>query len=192
MIDHKVQILFRLWSDPHHALMDKLWGFLNFHELFFLRLNHLYLSNHQFILTILGCPKPTVKHYPQGLTLIPAWRSNRMSSNLTPSLGWNCLSIPKLQRYTVSNFHSTLYDGCNYLSTFWLKLNYISKKGPQGKIGITRIMSIGSRITWGRSPTIINQAILITNGRNSLKLIYKQMVVNWWYAFGFWSKYIVS
>ena len=37
-------------------------------------------------------------------------------------MGWNYLSIPKLQR-----LH---YNGCNYLSTLGLKLNHVSKRGP--------------------------------------------------------------
>ena len=68
----------------------------------------LYLSNHQFILTILGCPKPLVKHYRHGLTLIPVWINNRITSNLMPSLGWNCFFIPKIQRLHLRNFHPIL------------------------------------------------------------------------------------
>ena len=51
-------------------------------------------------------------------------------------MGWNHLSIPKLQRFnrwrlgTEKYFHLALCDGCNYVSLRWLKLNHISKRGP--------------------------------------------------------------
>ena len=51
-------------------------------------------------------------------------------------MGWNYLSIPKLQRLHRWSlgmdkwFHSTLYNGCNYLSMLGLKLNHVSKRGP--------------------------------------------------------------
>ena len=54
------------------------------------------------------------------------------------SVGWNYLSIPKLQwlnswslgmdRY----FHPTLYLACNYLSKLVLKLNRVSKRDQKG------------------------------------------------------------
>ena len=50
-------------------------------------------------------------------------------------MGWNYLSIPKLQRSNHwslgmgKQFHPTLYCACDYLSMLGLKLNHISKRG---------------------------------------------------------------
>ena len=52
-------------------------------------------------------------------------------------MGWNYLSIPKLQRLhrwslgMDKYFHPTLYNGCNYLSMLGLKLNHVSKWGSK-------------------------------------------------------------
>ena len=52
------------------------------------------------------------------------------------SVGWNYLSIPKLQRYNGwslgmdTEFHLTLYRACDYLSMLRFKLNHVSKRGP--------------------------------------------------------------
>ena len=52
-------------------------------------------------------------------------------------MGWNYLSIPKLQRLHRWSlgmdklFHPTLYNECNYLSMLGLKLNQVSKTGPR-------------------------------------------------------------
>ena len=52
-------------------------------------------------------------------------------------MGWNYLSIPKLQRCNRwslgmdKKFHLTLYQACNYLSMLGLKLNHVSKRGHQ-------------------------------------------------------------
>ena len=51
-------------------------------------------------------------------------------------MGWNYLSILKLQRCNRwslgmdKSFHPTVYWACNYLSMLRLKLNYASKRGP--------------------------------------------------------------
>ena len=51
-------------------------------------------------------------------------------------MGWNYLSIPKLQRLHGWNlrmdkwFHPTLYTGCNYLFMLGLKLNHVGNRGP--------------------------------------------------------------
>ena len=51
-------------------------------------------------------------------------------------MGWNYLSIPKLQRLhrwslgMDKSFHATLYNVCDYLSMLRLKLNHVSKSGP--------------------------------------------------------------
>ena len=50
-------------------------------------------------------------------------------------MGWNYLSIPKLQRLhrwslgMDKQFHPIFYNGCNYLSMLGLKLNHASKSG---------------------------------------------------------------
>ena len=50
---------------------------------------------------------------------------------------WNNLSIPKLQRCNRWSlgmdklFHTTVYNGCNYLSMLGLKLNHVSKSGQR-------------------------------------------------------------
>ena len=50
-------------------------------------------------------------------------------------MGWNYLSIPKLQRCNRwslrmdKQFHPTFYQACNYLSMLGLKLNHVSKRG---------------------------------------------------------------
>ena len=49
-------------------------------------------------------------------------------------MGWFYLSIPKLQRCKHwsfgidKSFHHTLYNGCNYMSMFRLKLTHVSKR----------------------------------------------------------------
>ena len=51
-------------------------------------------------------------------------------------MDWNYLSIPKLQRCNRwslgmdNKFHLTFYQTCNYLSMLGLKLNHVSKRGP--------------------------------------------------------------
>ena len=50
-------------------------------------------------------------------------------------MGWNYLSIPKLQRLhrwslgMDKYFHPMHHNGCNYLSMLGLKLNHVSKRG---------------------------------------------------------------
>ena len=53
------------------------------------------------------------------------------------SVGWNYLSIPKLQRCKFGGslemdkwFHPTLYNVCNYVSMLGLKLIHVNKSGP--------------------------------------------------------------
>ena len=51
-------------------------------------------------------------------------------------MGWNYLSIPKLQRCNRwslamdKSFRPTLYWACDYLSMLGFKLNHVSKRGP--------------------------------------------------------------
>ena len=55
-------------------------------------------------------------------------------------MGWNYLSIPKLQRLhrwslgMDKSFHPMHYNGCNYLSMLGLKLNHVSKRGPRWSV----------------------------------------------------------
>ena len=59
-------------------------------------------------------------------------------------MGWNYLSIPKLQRCNRWSlgmdklFHPTVYNVCNYGSMLGLKLNHVSKRGPWGTIACVR------------------------------------------------------
>ena len=52
-------------------------------------------------------------------------------------MGWNYLSIPKLQRCNRwslgmdKQFHRTLYNGCNYLCMSGVKLNHVGKRDPR-------------------------------------------------------------
>ena len=52
-------------------------------------------------------------------------------------MGWNYVSIPKLQRCNRwrlgmdKYFHLTFYQTCDYLSMLGLKLNHVSKRGPR-------------------------------------------------------------
>ena len=76
--------------------------------------------------------------YWHGLTLIPAWIKNHLPSI---NVGWNYLSIPKLQRLHRWSLGMdklclpTFYNGCVYLSTVGLKLNHGSKRGPREASG---------------------------------------------------------
>ena len=51
-------------------------------------------------------------------------------------MGWNYLSIPKLQRLhrwgleMDKQFHPALYNGCNHLYVLGLKLNHVGKGAP--------------------------------------------------------------
>ena len=53
-------------------------------------------------------------------------------------VGWNYLSIPKLERYNHWSLgmdmylHPTLYWACDYLSMLELKLNHVSKRATDG------------------------------------------------------------
>ena len=57
-------------------------------------------------------------------------------------MGWNYLSISKLQRCNRWSlemdklFHHTFYWTCDYLSMLGLKLNHVSKRGPGGIGGL--------------------------------------------------------
>ena len=59
-----------------------------------------------------------------------------VSTLIPESVGWNYLSIPKLQRCNRWNlgmnkkFHLTHYWKCDYLSMVGLKLNHAGKKAP--------------------------------------------------------------
>ena len=58
------------------------------------------------------------------------------STKCIHSVGWNYLSISKLQRYNGwslgmdKEFHLTLYRVCDYLSMLRFKLNHVIKRGP--------------------------------------------------------------
>ena len=62
-------------------------------------------------------------------------------------MGWNCLSIPKLQRFQrwslkMENlFHPTFYCACYYLSMLGLKVNHASK-GPHVCVLYEQLLSV--------------------------------------------------
>ena len=59
-------------------------------------------------------------------------------------MGWNYLSIPKLQRCNRWSLEmDTLYNGCNYLSMLGLKLIHVSKRGHKRDIEITNEVEYG-------------------------------------------------
>ena len=61
-------------------------------------------------------------------------------------MGWNYLSIPKLQRLhrwslgMDKQFHPIHYNVCNYLSMLGLKLNHVSKRGHRWNNGILLLL----------------------------------------------------
>ena len=62
------------------------------------------------------------------------------SESESESVGWNYLSIPKLQRLhrwslrMNKEFHTTPYSGCNYLSMLYLQLIHVSERfGSHGQ-----------------------------------------------------------
>ena len=72
-------------------------------------------------------------------------------------MGWNNLSIPKLQRFNLwslgmnKQFHPTVYRACDYFSMLGLKLTYVSKRGTMWQnVYLTFIISDSHAIT--RSP----------------------------------------
>ena len=66
-------------------------------------------------------------------------------------MGWNYLSIPKLQRYN-RNFVPLVIKKCNYVSILGLELNHVSQRGHWCYIGI------GTSI-FGRNDVIRDSAI---------------------------------
>ena len=86
---------------------------------------------------------------------------------------WNYVSIPKLQRCNRWSLgmdkylHTTLYNGCNYLSMLGLKLNHVSKRGPCG-LWATR-KSAGLNLTITVKKTIAFLSIGEHKGQASVK-----------------------
>ena len=78
-------------------------------------------------------------------------------------MGWNYLSIPKLQRCNRWSlgidklFHPIHYNGCNYLSMLGLKLNHVSKRGPRSGMGaVKHIFPVLLISTFVRVTTLIS------------------------------------
>ena len=78
-------------------------------------------------------------------------------------MGWNYLSIPKLQwlhRWSLGMdklFHPIHYNGCNYLCMLGLKLNHVSKRSPrQQATSGTNVVSYDSMPSAGLSELIID------------------------------------
>ena len=111
-------------------------------------------------------------------------------------MGWNYLSIPKLQRCNRwslgmdEQFHSTLYWACNKLSMLGLKLNHVSKRGYCYLTFVTRTC-LESLISW--QPNTKNAFkyhlfVWFTHGASFLKLNNTRtpvtskiiITVKWW------------
>ena len=87
-------------------------------------------------------------------------------------MGWNYLSIHKLQRLDPLNFsnlviHLALHNGWNYLSTLGLKLIHVSKRGPS-----SQYVSI-PQCPW--TPNYGNSR----RGRVSILLVGEEITGNW-------------
>ena len=91
-------------------------------------------------------------------------------------MGWNYLSIPKLQRCNRWSlgmdkiFYPTLYWACNYLSMLGLKLNHVSKRGhrgvlvcanyPEATFQIMYRIPLGTYLEWS-APYLHNNALSV-------------------------------
>ena len=88
-------------------------------------------------------------------------------------MGWNYLSIPKLQRLHRWSlgmhklFHPTHYNGCNYLSMLGLKLIHVSKRGHRQSVIHSRGRHISAR--WCHLPSVA----LKQHGRENICHIIK-------------------
>ena len=110
-------------------------------------------------------------------------------------MGWNYLSIPKLQRCNRWSlrmdklFHPIHYNGCNYLSMLGLKLNHVSKRGPRSGMGAVKhifpvlLISIFRKSNnsdflsadWPGWDIHVNTSVI---GRLSLVLIWNENIPN--------------
>ena len=68
------------------------------------------------------------------LTLIPAWVSNHIPRNVWRDVTYPLLNLHRWSLRMDMSFHPTPYSGYNYLSMPGLKLNHVSKKGPEPPI----------------------------------------------------------
>ena len=121
--------------------------------------------------------------------LLLAWINFNSSTDkwLHPlwSVGWNYLSIPKLQLFHCWSFgmdrslHPTLYRTCNYLSILGLKFIHVSKRGPRcllwvlsrkSSIYVIRLnvdVSCSApthslrTLTWAKWATLMNDGMLV-------------------------------
>ena len=93
-------------------------------------------------------------------------------------MGWNYLSIPKLQRCNRwslgmdTQFHLTLYWACDYLSILGLKLNHVSERGPwiqpwMARVNASRGVTEANTITW-----------LIAKQSTSERVIFYVIIIN--------------
>ena len=96
-------------------------------------------------------------------------------------MGWNYLSVPKLQRLHRWSlgmdklFHPTLYNGCDYLSMLGLRLNHVGKSGPRKHspvcVCVTEILNISGLIC-----ARIRTAALSRH----VQLKYKKNICDWY------------
>ena len=120
-------------------------------------------------------------------------------------MGWNYLSIPKLQRCNRWSlgmdkwFHTTLYNGCNYLSMLGLKLNHVSKRGRRKSAkSMTDNVSSADQYSRQHDPEYAKQSeigsyavempksrwkgVWFTGGRFDVKIAFV-----WWQRFQLWT-----
>ena len=106
-------------------------------------------------------------------------------------MGWNNLSIPKLQqlhRWSLGMdklFHPTLYWACHYISMLVLKLVHVSKRGLRSTV-FNYLRCLGVAIGWKmkmRSRNIANKFIIrdvdILNWLAAIKYLRHGYV--WWW-----------
>ena len=105
-------------------------------------------------------------------------------------MGWNYISIPKLQRYNRYNrwslgmekeFHPKLYWACDYLYILELKLKSVSKRGPRSNISLSFVTSSNKHLSaFSLLLWIIRIWKYFQNGSfifqlNQLKLVLQQL-----------------
>ena len=95
-------------------------------------------------------PRPYNMHksssfYWYGLTFIPAWISNHMSSKVWDKITYPFLNFNDCTRWGLGmdkQFHPAIYNRCNYLSMCGLKLYHVSERGPRTQLFIITNFSI--------------------------------------------------
>ena len=68
--------------------------------------------------------------YYHDLTLVPPWISNHMPSKVWDEIIHSQTSMVAPSLGMDEHFHPIYYNGCNYFTMLWLKLNHVSMGGP--------------------------------------------------------------